>query len=202
MKSVGCITSQLSPIRCSRPRPSECIRSSHDPQGPNDTIVHARKPTFQTPMHAEREPAAGDEQFIPPSLVRWDPDLFRVGGLTLPDAIVTFLIMFGFDLWRLTPLPLENRLTSQFGEVAADAGEPGTAAPEPPLGAAASSFKPSLGKNAVISQVGDILEALVEDVGEALGQGNASEPGIMVCGRWRVEKGSEPGVEGEEGSEA
>lgn len=51
-----------------------------------------------------------------------------------------------------------------------------------------------------INEVGEVFEGLVQDVGEALGEGDGVEVGVCwVGGR---EEGVKPGVEGEQGGEA
>jgi hypothetical protein len=51
-----------------------------------------------------------------------------------------------------------------------------------------------------VDEEGDVFEGLVQDVGEALGEGDGMEVGVW----WRGggEEGAEPGVEGEQVGEA
>jgi hypothetical protein len=51
-----------------------------------------------------------------------------------------------------------------------------------------------------VNEVGEVFEGLVQDVGEALGEGDGVEVGVWWVGGG--EEGAEPGVEGEQGGEA
>ena len=55
-------------------------------------------------------------------------------------------------------------------------------------------------EDAQVDEVGDVFNGLVQDVGEALGEGDGMEVGVW----WRGggEEGAEPGVEGEQVGEA
>jgi hypothetical protein len=56
------------------------------------------------------------------------------------------------------------------------------------------------GKDTQVDEEGEVFEGLVQDVGEALGEGDGMEVGVW----WRGggEEGAEPGVEGEQVREA